>query len=52
MVLITHNNLVLSFTLSIYAISVAVLPPTEAEGLGSLSSAIACNKKEEMIKQG
>ena len=45
MVLITHNNLVHSFTLSIYAISVAVLPSPEAEGLGSLSSAIACNKE-------
>ena len=39
------NNLVHSFTLSIYAISVAVLPPPEAEGLGSLSSPITCNKE-------
>ena len=45
MVLITHNNLVLSLTLSIYAISEAVLPSPEAEGLGSLWSAIASNEE-------
>ena len=45
MVLITNTNLVHLFTLSIHPISVAVLPPPEAEGLGSLSSAIACNKE-------